>query len=192
MINQVLGSPLAGGIARLLLRARAPQAFVAQAVGPARRAVSAPRPIASSGRAKTEASATAPRFGCTRERCLALASSRLANARDADARRDSRPGPRTGRARISHEQRGLRLAVYRPSHRAGTPVRAGGHEPAEPGAGRRASMGRARLPRWRRELRAPTRCSCSARRYRDADGIACDSARTCRAERLQHEVGLRR
>ena len=35
MINQVQGSPLAGGIARLYLCARDPEAFVAQAVGPA-------------------------------------------------------------------------------------------------------------------------------------------------------------
>jgi cellobiose phosphorylase len=34
MINQVQGSPLAGGIARLYLRARAPEAFVGQTVGP--------------------------------------------------------------------------------------------------------------------------------------------------------------
>ena len=34
MINQVLGSPLDGGIARLYLRARAPEAFIRQAVGP--------------------------------------------------------------------------------------------------------------------------------------------------------------
>jgi cellobiose phosphorylase len=37
MINQVQGAPLAGGIARLYLRARAPEAFVAQAVGPGAR-----------------------------------------------------------------------------------------------------------------------------------------------------------
>jgi 1,2-beta-oligoglucan phosphorylase len=34
MINQVQGSPLAGGIARLYLRARAPEVSIAQAVGP--------------------------------------------------------------------------------------------------------------------------------------------------------------
>ena len=34
MINQVQGSPLAGGIARLYLRARVPEAFVRQAMGP--------------------------------------------------------------------------------------------------------------------------------------------------------------
>jgi cellobiose phosphorylase len=37
LINQVQGSPLAGGIARLYLRVRAPEALVRQAVGPAAR-----------------------------------------------------------------------------------------------------------------------------------------------------------
>ena len=37
VINQVLGSPLAGGIARLYLRARGPEARVAQAIGPGAR-----------------------------------------------------------------------------------------------------------------------------------------------------------
>jgi cellobiose phosphorylase len=37
MINQVQGSPLAGGIARLYLRVRAPETFATQAMGPAAR-----------------------------------------------------------------------------------------------------------------------------------------------------------
>jgi 1,2-beta-oligoglucan phosphorylase len=47
LINQVLGSPLDGGIARLYLRIRTPQAVVAEAVGPS---------------AKTSFGATADRF----------------------------------------------------------------------------------------------------------------------------------
>ncbi len=52
LINQVQGSPLDGGIARLYLRIRAPEPAVVEAVGPSARSASAPPPIASPGRAR--------------------------------------------------------------------------------------------------------------------------------------------
>ena len=136
LINQVQGSPLDGGIARLYLRIRAPEPAVAEAVGPG---------------AEVSFGATADRFtwdGTTAgvrhsvslwlhpQHQLWLWRVEVANtrARASGVRCDPRAGRRPGRPRLPHEQRGLRVAVHRPPCRPASALRAGGDEPAEPGA----------------------------------------------------------
>ena len=70
----------------------------------------------------------------------------------AAVRRDPGAGSGPRPARLPHEQRGLCLAIYRPSRRPGCRHRTGRHEPAEFGAGRPPPVGRAWLPRRRREF----------------------------------------
>ena len=119
MINQVQGSALDGGIARLYLRLGGPEPMVAEAVGPG---------------AKVGFGVGDDRFawdgatGGVRHRVtlwlhpqhnLWLWRLEVANTRGrrGDVRRDPRAGRRPGRSRLRHEQRGLRLAVHRPPYR---------------------------------------------------------------------------
>ena len=155
LINQVHGSPLGGGIARLFLRLGAGAAGVVEAVGAGANAASAPPRIASPGRARPRACGTPSRSGCTPSATSGCGGSRWPTPAPSplDLRRDPRAGRRSRRARLRHEQRGLCVAVHRPPCRPASALRSGGDEPAEPRPGHRAPVGRARLPRWRRRLR---------------------------------------
>ena len=181
------GSPLDGGIARLYLRSglrRPPRRW---------RRVRRGHPVRCRSRSL--------RLGWrNRERAprrLAVAAPASAALAVADRYRQRRHGggdvrcaPRAGcwprRARLPHEQRGLRLAVHRPPYRPTSRLRAGRDEPPEPGAGRQASLGRARLPRGRRRLRhrrdATVRPGLSRRRQHAR------SRHRAAERRLQHEV----
>ena len=167
MINQVLGSPLDGGIGRLYLRIRAPEPADRRG-GRARREgrLRRRRRPLRLGRRNRRRAAPRRRSGCTRSsNALAVAPRGREHARGrGDVRRDPRAGRRPRRARLPHEQRGLRLAVHRPPRRRAPGLRAGGDEPAEPGAGRRPSLGRAWLPRRRRQLRHRRDAAVRARR----------------------------
>src|SRR5271165_1368645 len=66
MINQVLASPVAGGMGRLYLRAGGPEPQILHVSVLRRGSASAPRTIASSGRENRAACAVRSRSGCIR------------------------------------------------------------------------------------------------------------------------------
>src|SRR6266700_134288 len=145
LVNQVLASPIDGGIGRILLRAGGASPANIEAVGSRARV----RLGVAVDRVVWEGVTSGIRHRVT----LRLLPDRTAWLWRVEATNAGAVAVPIDAILVQDLGLGVRVAIHRPPQRPPCALRAGRHEPPEPRSGRQAPVGNAGLSRWRERVR---------------------------------------